>query len=528
MIKSLNLPRELIYMGKGENGYEKYMADDPTGINHVLDELYGVVFNEASAVLSFDEPDIYFDCAYELAIRMRLQKYPHRYLKPIDVENAVRARVAELLGQESCPDKSDDCRLICWLGYAIIRLQGDNSEYLKDFADNLLEYLVDWQSCSTYHYTRDIDELLDEFIEKEGNIRNRNLNPQPMPVEELCARKDFQISFRKKLCELDLISLLKIYRDAQSQAKFHEFLVLNHVTNPDDYHLRARIEEGEFSGLSAGKADTYEEKFKVAMQEIELLRQQNKQLIEILTDLKEKYAPDDPPGNDFSEFKLHRFNFTDKDAQLMKENVGKDFTFSFTGKDIDEGFVLGLSTKLIGLFCDLGNMVVDPREIDDELYPGAKRLLEIFFDSKQFLEQFGDQDLSEYGKLLRNCDKLRKQHREEQEQEKNAQQQNMQLMQAGVADAKNVTIINGNKIERSYGTNYNLESGASVVADEGMPSKKLQAVLTMADGLGELSNKEIPFELEIQANSLDPNIQVTPVNPDNVYISSRPAKGGKR
>lgn len=27
MIKSLNLPRELIYMGKGENGYEKYMAE---------------------------------------------------------------------------------------------------------------------------------------------------------------------------------------------------------------------------------------------------------------------------------------------------------------------------------------------------------------------------------------------------------------------------------------------------------------------------------------------------------------------
>ena len=45
MIKSLDLPRELIYMGKGENGYEKYMADDPTGINHVLDELYGVGSN---------------------------------------------------------------------------------------------------------------------------------------------------------------------------------------------------------------------------------------------------------------------------------------------------------------------------------------------------------------------------------------------------------------------------------------------------------------------------------------------------
>ena len=47
MIRCIDIPRELIYMGKGENGYEKYMADDPTGINQVLDEMYGVVFNDA-------------------------------------------------------------------------------------------------------------------------------------------------------------------------------------------------------------------------------------------------------------------------------------------------------------------------------------------------------------------------------------------------------------------------------------------------------------------------------------------------
>ena len=47
MIRCFDIPRELIYMGKGENGYEKYMADDPTGINQVLDEMYGVVFNDA-------------------------------------------------------------------------------------------------------------------------------------------------------------------------------------------------------------------------------------------------------------------------------------------------------------------------------------------------------------------------------------------------------------------------------------------------------------------------------------------------
>ena len=55
MIRCFDIPRELIYMGKGENGYEKYMADDPTGINQVLDEMYGVVFNDASAQLNFDE-----------------------------------------------------------------------------------------------------------------------------------------------------------------------------------------------------------------------------------------------------------------------------------------------------------------------------------------------------------------------------------------------------------------------------------------------------------------------------------------
>lgn len=124
MIRCFDIPRELIYMGKGENGYEKYMADDPTGINQVLDEMYGVVFNDASAQLNFDEPGIYFDCAYEMAIRLKLQKYPHRYLKPIDVDMAIYSMVDYLLKPMGLTPsrKSDDCRLIFWLTYAIIRL----------------------------------------------------------------------------------------------------------------------------------------------------------------------------------------------------------------------------------------------------------------------------------------------------------------------------------------------------------------------------------------------------------------------
>lgn len=44
MIRTLNLPVELIYCEKGNKGYETYMADDPTGINQVLDKMYGAAF----------------------------------------------------------------------------------------------------------------------------------------------------------------------------------------------------------------------------------------------------------------------------------------------------------------------------------------------------------------------------------------------------------------------------------------------------------------------------------------------------
>lgn len=44
MIRTLKLPVELIYCEKGKKEYETYMADDPTGINQVLDKMYGAAF----------------------------------------------------------------------------------------------------------------------------------------------------------------------------------------------------------------------------------------------------------------------------------------------------------------------------------------------------------------------------------------------------------------------------------------------------------------------------------------------------
>ena len=530
MIRCFDIPRELIYMGKGENGYEKYMADDPTGINQVLDEMYGVVFNDASAQLNFDEPGIYFDCAYEMAIRLKLQKYPHRYLKPIDVDMAIYSMVDYLLKPMGLTPsrKSDDCRLIFWLTYAIIRLQGDNSVHLQEFSDYMVDYLVDDYSNKTYLYTQSIDELLDDFILHGDVICNRNLAPQPMSVEELCSRKEFKISFRKKLCEQDVIFLLKIYRDAKSQADFYDLLISNGVTN-DDADLRARIEDGEYVGNPVDEAaDGFQGKLQAAKLEIENLKQMNEQQAETIRKLNEKLNKLDASGNlsgtQSANSNLRTFTFTEEEFQLLKQHSGRDFTLRVMDVGKEEGFDLELSNKMVQLFCDMGNLLSDPSEIDDVHYPGAKRMIEIMLDSKQMMEVLDVENEKELSKVLRNCDRTRKKHKEELELKKTVQQQ-IQLIQAGLADAKNVTIVNGNKIERSYGTNYNLEAGANVLTHEAMAAQ--QRVLGQQSLMDQLSQQGI--QPQLQAQSLDPDIQVTPINDEfvNPYRKLRESKGGR-
>ena len=126
-------------------------------------------------------------------------------------------------------------------------------------------------------------------------------------------------------------------------------------------------------------------------------------------------------------------------------------------------------------------------------------MIEIMLDSKQMMEVLDVENEKELSKVLRNCDRTRKKHKEELELKKTVQQQ-IQLIQAGLADAKNVTIVNGNKIERSYGTNYNLEAGANVLTHEAL--------------MDQLSQQGI--QPQLQAQSLDPDIQVTPINDEFV------------
>ena len=64
MVNLLDFPPELFYEGGADNGYERYMKDDPTGINHVLDEMYGAVFNLEEADFEESDPAFYMDWAY--------------------------------------------------------------------------------------------------------------------------------------------------------------------------------------------------------------------------------------------------------------------------------------------------------------------------------------------------------------------------------------------------------------------------------------------------------------------------------
>ena len=131
MIRTLNLPVELIYCEKGKKGYETYMADDPTGINQVLDKMYGAAFKNSDAELYYDDPSVYFDCAYELAIRLRLQRYPNRCIKMNQIDGCIE----KALDDDCLEMVWDDYYLVFMMAYALLVLRQDNSSEQIEFLE---------------------------------------------------------------------------------------------------------------------------------------------------------------------------------------------------------------------------------------------------------------------------------------------------------------------------------------------------------------------------------------------------------
>lgn len=77
---------------------------------------------------------------------------------------------------------------------------------------------------------------------------------------------------------------------------------------------------------------------------------------------------------------------------------------------------------------------------------------------------------NELSKNLRKVDSLRLENIENYQNRLAIKQMSLASLQT----AQNVTIINGNKVERSYGDNYNLEAGAKVEALSSQPELDAQ------------------------------------------------------
>ena len=239
MIRTLNLPVELIYCEKGKKGYETYMADDPTGINQVLDKMYGAVFNNPLVDLHIDEPSIYFDCAYELAIRIKLQKYPNRYIKMEHVNESV-LRSLRYFDSSIC---WQDSYLVSTMAYAILGLRQDNSAALIEFLKYLKENL---QTTSNYQNIHIFDKLwivLNEEIQN-GYIYNFDISPKPIPANRLGEISDD--FFPKPKFEEDFIFLFKLYQTSDEQQELNNEFIRRNLKGSDSFHFANRISQGEF------------------------------------------------------------------------------------------------------------------------------------------------------------------------------------------------------------------------------------------------------------------------------------------
>lgn len=88
-----------------------------------------------------------------------------------------------------------------------------------------------------------------------------------------------------------------------------------------------------------------------------------------------------------------------------------------------------------------------------------------------------DKNEKEISRKLRKLDRMREQNEELYQNQKQLKKMQMNSLQG----AQNVTIINGNKVERNYGDNYSLEAGASVAAAPKLEGESHQKLSNSAE-----------------------------------------------
>lgn len=120
MIDELNIPDYFIYC-YGFNRYEEYMAEDPNGINELLDKIYGIAFNRH--ILSVKKPDFYFEASYNLATRLAHVQHVENvriYGRIQQKATAIYRLYKSFNSDEEVCIPENDYRVVLWMVFALM------------------------------------------------------------------------------------------------------------------------------------------------------------------------------------------------------------------------------------------------------------------------------------------------------------------------------------------------------------------------------------------------------------------------
>lgn len=537
MIRTLKLPVELVYCEKGKKGYETYMADDPTGINQVLDKMYGAAFKNPDVELYYEEPSVYFDCAYELAIRLRLQKYPNRFIGMASVSNFVYISLG-------CFDSSSwqDRYLVFTMAYAILGLRQDNSAALIEFLKYFKKYLLDPSNFENIHIFDDLWVVLDEELEK-GYIYNFDISPKPISANQLGEIPDY--SFPTPKFEEDFIFLFKLYQTSDEQQKLNDELMRRNQNVPDRFNFATRISKGEFVHTEPrmtqvpknvpeelqtyvdiansetcywhklmmyykSKCEVYE-KLDIQAVFMQNLTEMGKGIDEsqqqLLIEQKEKYAKMLDERNEQLKKAIDAIKDMNRrsEAQLklfeaLKKLIGsddfqpKELIISLTeenieklknGEDVDFQVAespLTHQPELIQntVFCQVLEYLIgyakDISLVSDEILPSICTVLEMLIDNEKLAGQLDGDVYRAYSKQIHGLKKEReKLKREMAEQKHQKELREKAALQGQAITVQGDFVAQKHVVDKSYGDLFNLEAGAT--CQQGATTEQIKSIM---------------------------------------------------
>lgn len=538
MIRTLNLPVELVYCEKGNKGYETYMADDPTGINQVLDKMYGAAFKNSDAVLYYEEPSVYFDCAYELAIRLKLQKYPNRYISMKQLDRCIE-RALDNGGYEML---WEDYFLAYMMAYALLVLRQDNSteqlEFLEVFKKHL-QFSLDFTKLPLFG---DLWNILNEELEK-GYIYNFDISPKPIPANRLDEIPD-SCFFMSKF-EEDFIFLFKLYQTSDEQQKLNDKLMKWNKNVPDRFNFATRISKGEFVHTEPrmiqvpknvpeelqtyvdiansetcywhklmmyykSKCEVYE-KLDIQAVFMQNLTEMGKGIDEhqqqLLIEQKEKYAKMLDERNEQlkkaieaiedinrrSEAQLKLFeslkelidsdDFQPKELiiSLTQENIeklknGEDVDFQVAESPLTHQPELIQNTVFCQMLEYLIGYAMDIRLVSDENLPSICTVLEMLIDNEKLAGQLDGDVYRAYSKRIHGLKMEREKLKSEMAEQKHQKELREKAAQQGQAiTVQGDFVAQKHVVDKSYGDLFNLEAGAT--CQQGATTEQIKSIM---------------------------------------------------